>query len=175
MKVILFENVDNLGLPGEICNVKPGYFRNFLGPKGVAVEATPKNLKAIEMRRKKLDEAASKLRDEAMSLGDRLQKLKLEFTLKAGAGGRLFGSVTAHDVAERLAELGFDVDRRRVTLPGPVKTLGTSTAKIKLAGGVQVSVKLVVVSDAPVQEEPEAVEADDEVAADDGEEAEAAE
>lgn len=170
MKVILFQTVDGLGLPGDIAEVKPGHFRNFLAPRSLAVEASPRNLKMLELKRKKLEAEAAKLREANLSLSDRIQKVVLEFKLKAGETGRLFGSVTAHDVADRLIEMGYEVDRKRVALAAPIKTLGNFSAKLRLAGGVAAPIAIVVSADAaPVPESrPEEPDYDEE--GEDGEE-----
>ncbi|MBI1785569.1 50S ribosomal protein L9 [Candidatus Sumerlaeota bacterium] len=149
MKVILFKSVENLGLPGEITEVKAGYFRNFLQPRGIAVEASPGNLKSLEQKRKKLAAEAAKIVKAAEALGEQLKGVTLTFTLKAGENDRLFGSVTTADVADQLAGMGFEIDRKRISLPSSIKTLGTYNAKVKLEGNVNVPIAVIVKRDGP--------------------------
>ena len=144
MKVILFKNLDNLGLPGDITEVKAGYYRNFLLPRGLAAEATPANLKSLELKRKKLKAEADKIVSAARDFGDQIKNAVLKFTLKAGENNRLFGSVTSADIAARLQEMGFDVDRKRVSLSHPFKAVGTYQVKIRLHTNLSTTVNVVV-------------------------------
>lgn len=155
MKVILFENMSNLGLPGDIVEVRPGYYRNYLQPRGAAVEATPQNLKMLELKRNRLREQAEKLRKDAESVGGRLQNVTLNFELKAGANDRLFGSVTSIDIHEKLEALGFELDRRQIVLTTPLKTTGTHPVRVRLSGNVTANINVVVTAEArPDEEEP---------------------
>lgn len=166
MKVILLENVENLGLPGEITSVKAGYYRNFLQPRGLAREATDANLRMLQAKRKKLEDMASKIVKASESLGQQLKGVKLVFTLKAASNNRLFGSVTTADIAARLAELGFDIEKRRISATTHIKTIGNHTVRVRLEGGVVAPITVSVereggaeeVAEAPVEEVAEGEE-----------------
>ena len=148
MKVILLENVDNIGLPGQTADVRPGYYRNFLLPRSLAVEATASNLKGLEHKRKKLEKEAERIMGEARSTGDRLREVSLKFVEKVADQGKLFGSVTAGDIQARLAELGFDIDRRKIGVDH-IKTVGKFTANIKLHTTLSVPITILVEGIAP--------------------------
>jgi len=158
VKVILLENVENLGLPGEITSVKSGYYRNFLQPRGLAQEATDGNLKMIQAKRKKLEEMASKIIKASESLGTQLKGVKLVFTLKAASNNRLFGSVTTADIAARLAELGFEIEKRRISATTHIKSVGAHTVRIRLEGGVVAPISVIVEREGGAEELPEVVE-----------------
>lgn len=170
MKVILFQTVENVGLPGDIAAVKPGYYRNFLGPRGIAVEASPGNLKQLEQKRKKLQEEAAKLVSSAKEVGERLKEATLTFVMRAGENDRLFGSVTSADVAEKLSELGFDVDKRRISVPS-IKTLGKFSARVKLQANMAAPVTIIVERDKSADPVPEPEETEEEESAEEGEKA----
>lgn len=161
MKVILLSNVENVGLAGDVASVKNGYYRNFLGPRSMAVEASAGNLKMMEARRKKLRAEAEKVVQEARDAGAKLRDLTLRFVMKAGANDRLFGSVTAGDIAERLTLEGHPVEKRQVVIPYAIKEVGTFSATVKVHTHVHVPVKVIVEREAVVEEAPEteAVEA----------------
>lgn len=144
MKVILLENMDNLGLPGNLAEVRPGYYRNFLQPRGIAVEATTHNLRALEERRRHLQRKAEVIMNEAKSLGDRLRGVTLKFIEKVGENNRLFGSVTTGDIAARLAELGFEIDRRKIHLSEAIKATGKFIANVKLHTQLSAPVTVIV-------------------------------
>ncbi len=147
MKVILLQNLENVGLPGEITEVRSGYFRNFLCPRGIAVEASPSNLKSLEFKRKKLQAQADKIVKEAQDVAEQLKGVTLKFVQKVGEKDRLFGSVTAADVADQLAALGFEIDKRRISLSSAIKTLGTFSARVKLHAKVAVPLTVIVERD----------------------------
>lgn len=145
MKVILKESVYNLGDQGQVVNVKPGYGRNFLLPRGKAVIATPKSIANAEKIR-----AAAELREQldataAAELSEKLGEVSLTFAVKTNDDGRIFGSVTTQQVADALKEKGYDVDKRKVALSGDVKSLGEYNASISLRGDVKAIVKVWVV------------------------------
>lgn len=145
MKVILTQDVKGLGRAGEVVEVADGYGRNYLVPKGLAVAATGGTIKAIEHQQALVRRRLEKERAEAESLAARLQGASVVVRARAGESGRLFGSVTAADVAEALAQqLGARVDRRRIELEGPIKTLGTYPVTLRLAPGISVAVQVVV-------------------------------
>jgi large subunit ribosomal protein L9 len=147
MELLLKEDVDNLGARGDLVKVKPGYGRNYLLPRGLAIQATPGNKKQIELQRKTI------LKKEAAELGtatqqaDLLKGVTLEFARKVGEHGILYGSVTSMDIAEALAAKGYEIDRRRVLLKEPIKEPGEFEAPIKLHREVTANVKVVVKSE----------------------------
>lgn len=144
MKVILREDVDNLGKSGEIVTVKPGYGRNFLLPRKLAVLASDKNMKALEHDRAVITARQAKLKAAATEQAKTLEGVQLKVTRKVGEQDKLFGSVTALDIAEQLAAKGHKLDRRTIHLPEPIKTVGTHEVEIRLHREVVAKVKLEV-------------------------------
>ncbi|MGE5235458.1 MAG: 50S ribosomal protein L9 [Acidobacteriota bacterium] len=142
MKVILNDYVENLGDRGATCEVKAGYARNYLIPKGLAYQATAGNLTRFRHEQKRWDQKQATEKVEAETLASRLAGLELTFTRRAGEGDALYGSVTASDIAEALEERGFRVERRRVQLASHVKRLGTFSAEIHLHREVRVPITL---------------------------------
>ncbi len=147
MELILRENVPSLGKAGDLVRVKPGYARNFLLPRGLAFEATEGNKKRIagEAKARQARDAAE--RAEAEGLAAQLGQLALSFTAKAGEDGKLFGSVTAGDIAEQLAAKGFEVDKRKIALEHPLKELGFHTVPVKLPHDVHAELKVTVAAE----------------------------
>ena len=144
MNVVLFENVPNLGPQGSVVSVAPGYFRNFLSPRGLAVEATPGNMRRLEDKVKRLQRQAEEQRNEAKTLSEKVEALTLTFRLKAGEQDKLFGSVTNADIAEELKKAGFEIDRHHIVIPEPIKRLGMFTVEVKLHHEVTAKVKVLV-------------------------------
>ena len=144
MELLLKEDVDNLGARGDLVKVKPGYGRNYLLPRGLAIQATPGNKKQIELQRKTILKKEAAERDTATQQADLLKGVTLEFARKVGEHGILYGSVTSMDIAEALAAKGYEIDRRRVLLKEPIKEPGEFEAPIKLHREVTTSVKVVV-------------------------------
>ena len=145
MQLILREDVDNLGRAGELVNVKPGYGRNFLLPKGLAVLATPKNVARVEHEKRMAAGRAAKARKGAEDVAARVEGAQINIARQVGEEDKLFGSVSGRDIADALAEQGITVDHRKVHLGEPIKTLGMHEVKIKLASEVQATVKVWVV------------------------------
>jgi large subunit ribosomal protein L9 len=145
IELILRQDVESLGRAGELVRVKPGYARNFLLPRGLAYEATEGNKKRIagETRARAARQASEKT--EAEAIAARLGALELTLRGKAGEEGKLFGSVTAQDIAGALERAGHTVDRRRIELEHPIKTLGAHTVAIRLHPDVHAEVRLTVV------------------------------
>lgn len=164
MKVILLQNLENLGLPGQIANVKTGYYRNYLMPRKLAAEASESNLKSLEQKRQKLNREAEKIVNEAKTVADRLREVTLKFTEKVAEHDRLFGSVNVAEIAAKLAEQGFDIERRRIMLGAPIKTTGNHTASIRLHANLAVPIKIIVEGEGGPA--PEAATAKPEAAAD---------
>ena len=145
MKVILLKDVPGTGKAGTLSDVKEGHARNFLIPRGLAVEATPGALRALERQHQALQHRADRERDEVTAQVQRLEGLVLEIRGKAGEGGRLFGSVTSQQIAEALAAKGYTVTRKQVELDEPIKVEGFYKVPIRLRPGVVVHVDLNVV------------------------------
>jgi large subunit ribosomal protein L9 len=145
MEVILRDDVKALGKAGELVRVKPGYARNYLLPKGLAYEATEGNKKRIagESRARATKQAVE--RDEAQKVATVLAGLVITLTAKAGEGDRLFGSITAQDIAEAVAAKGHQLDKRRIELEHPIKSLGTHTVPVRLTSDVHADLTVTVV------------------------------
>ena len=148
MKLILREDVENLGKGGELVDVKPGYGRNFLLPRGLAVLANPKNVRELEHQKKIADAKAAKLRASAEAVAKRLADTPVVLKRKVGEQEKLYGSVTALDIVEALAARGLQLDRRTIDLAEPLKTVGDFEVPVKLHREV--------VGKAKVKVEPEA-------------------
>ena len=145
MQVILLEKVVNLGNLGEIVKVRDGYARNFLIPTGRARRATDANKAEFEAKRVELEKQAAAKLAEAQATGEKLSGQTVKLTQKAGVDGRLFGSVTNHDIAEELTKMGFPVAKAQVRMPnGPIKTVGDSTVSVQLHTDVAVEINVAV-------------------------------
>ena len=148
MQVILLDKVVNLGALGDVVKVKDGYARNFLIPSGRARRATQSAIAEFEARRAELEKAAAAKLAEAQALGEKLANVALKITQKAGVDGRLFGSVTNHDVAEELNKQGFAVAKAQVRMPnGPLKLVGDYTVNVSLHTDVHVDVAVTVLGE----------------------------
>ena len=148
MQIILMDKVANLGQLGDVVKVKNGYARNFLIPTGKAKRATESNLKEFEARRAELEKAAADKLAAAQALGEKMNGRTVHITQKAGVDGRLFGSVTNHDIAEALTRIDFKVAKAQVRLPnGPLKTVGEHVVSVAPHTDVVVEVKVVVVGE----------------------------
>jgi len=145
MKVILKEDVDNLGNIGDIVNVANGYARNFLIPRNLGVEANPRNIKQFEHVKRIVGIKAEKLRKEKMDIADKLKAVKLTVKAKAGEEGKLFGSVTSMDVQQELAGQGFEIDKKKIVIEPPIKRLGEYDVKVKLHSDVVADIKVEVI------------------------------
>jgi len=144
MEVILREDVKSLGKAGDLVKVKPGYARNFLLPKGLAYEATEGNRKRIMAESKARVARAAEETSAAKAIADQLAGVSVTLARKAGEGDRLFGSITAQDIADALAKQGHAVDRRKIELEHPIKTLGAHTVPIRLHHEVQAELGVTV-------------------------------
>ena len=145
MEVILRRAVDNLGHPGDLVKVSAGYARNFLLPRGYAFEATPGNRKRIEQERQRLEAAETGRRDEAQAVADRLAEVSLTFSARVGEEGKLFGSVTAADIAQQLEAQGHHVEKRQIDLHEPIRSLGVYRVPIRLHADVRPEIKVWVI------------------------------
>ena len=147
MKIILNQAIDSLGREGEILDVKAGYARNYLIPKGWAKQATRINIAATQKEIEAKEKKEAKTRDNLEALGKLLDKLSLKFELKAGEEGRLFGSVTSQMIVDAIAEKGFTIDKKEVELPESIKHVGKYFVEIKLGQGYSGRVKLKVAAE----------------------------
>jgi len=144
MEVILRQDVDELGLEGDIVKVAKGYARNFLVPNGLALEASPQNMKVLELQRKKIEAKRLKGKEHAEKLKETIGQLVIQIFQKAGDEGKLYGSVTSMDIASYLEAHGIDIDRRKIILDKPIKALGEYTVPVRVYPKVTASVKVIV-------------------------------
>ena len=144
IQVILSEDVHNLGDAGEIVRVKPGFARNFLIPQGKAMPATAERVNEVEHKKRVIAEKRAKELKDLQAVKAKLDGMALEITAQAGEEGRLFGSVTAANLAELLAEKGLEVDRRKIVLGEPIKSVGEHTVAVRLRSDVQAEFKVTV-------------------------------
>lgn len=142
MKVILKENIDTLGHIGDIVKVAPGYARNYLVPKGLAIEATVKNAKALDHVKRQMEYKKNKVLEQARGLAARIEAISLNLSHQAGEEGKLFGAVTNMELAEQLKALGIDIDRKRILLAEPLKHVGEFTATVKIHPEVNANLKV---------------------------------
>lgn len=148
MKLILREDVENLGKGGELVDVKPGYGRNFLLPRGLAVVANPKNVRELEHQKSVASAKAAKLKASAEAVAKRLKETPVTLKRKVGEQDKLYGSVTALDIAEALSARGLTIDRRSIDLADPIKTVGEFEVPVKLHSEVVGKAKVKVEADA---------------------------
>jgi large subunit ribosomal protein L9 len=156
MRVILSEEVPNLGDAGDVVTVKAGFGRNYLLPQGKALLATAGRVKEIEHKRRVIEEKEKKEVNRLGSVGDRLAAVDLSFSMFASAEGRLFGSVTNADIAARFAEQGVPIERRKIQLREPIKQIGSHEITVRLHREVIRALSVTVVSAGAPPEEPEA-------------------
>lgn len=147
MKIILIENVENIGRRGEIKEVANGLARNHLLPKKMAVEATPGNVKVWEQKLKSIKEKDAKILEDARELAESLSSVSLQIPVKAGEEGKIFGSVTSQHITDRLNELGYEISKKDVQLEDPIKTLGSHTVDIRLHPEVRVNITVDVTAE----------------------------
>ena len=132
MKVVLKDDIKNVGKMGQIVDVADGYARNYLVPRGLAVEANTKNLKAVEHEKKIIQEKAKKIKNSAQTMSDKISTMTLVIKAKAGDEGKLFGAVTSMDIAELLKNEGIEMDKKKIFLDEPIKRLGSYSVNIKI-------------------------------------------
>ena len=142
MKVILKENIETLGHIGDIVKVAPGYARNYLLPKGLVIEATIKNAKALEHDKRQMEYKKNKVLEQAKQFAARIEALSFVLSHQAGEEGKLFGSVTNMEIADRLKAEGIEVDRKKILLADPIKHLGEFTVAIKVHPEVTANLKV---------------------------------
>lgn len=145
MQVILKEDVKDLGRIGDVVEVKDGYARNFLIPRGLAVEANPKNIKALEHEKRKIQEAAKKLRSSAEDVKLMIESKTIIIKAKAGEEDKLFGSVTAMDIAEALKKEGIEIDKKKIIIEEPIKRLGDYNVTVKIHPEISAKLNIQVI------------------------------
>ncbi len=145
MKVILLEDVKSLGKKGDIVNVSDGYARNMILPKKLGVEATSKNLNDLKLQKANMERKAQENLDTAKAFAEELKGKEVVLTLKVGEGGKTFGSVSSKEISEGAKEqLHLDIDRKKLVLPNPIKTLGSTMVQIRLHPQVMGEIKVTV-------------------------------
>jgi large subunit ribosomal protein L9 len=144
MEVILREDVTGLGIIGDVVKVKPGYARNYLLPRGMAVLADRRNLKELEHHKRIIDAKKKRERGSVEAVARNLEGLQVETEARAGRGGKLFGSVTNMDISKLLAEKDFDIDRRRIELSEPIKAIGNYEAVVRVGQDIRATIKIQV-------------------------------
>jgi len=144
MKVILTKDLDNLGRAGALVEVNPGYGRNYLLPRKLALPATEKNIRQLEHQKSGILARAAKEKQNMTAMAAKLNAIEVKFTRKVGEQNKLFGSVTSKDVHEQLAAQGYQVERKQVHLPEPLKEIGTHQVEVKLHAEVSAKVKVTI-------------------------------
>jgi large subunit ribosomal protein L9 len=147
MKIILRKNVDNLGKIGDIVNVKDGYARNYLIPRGYAYLAKEGAIKRIEIEKKQYLKQVEKTKEDAKLLAAKISDTQITVKMKVGEDSKLYGSVTSQMIAEELAAKGFDIDKRYILIEDTIKTLGIFDVKVKLHSEVMTSIKVWVIDE----------------------------
>jgi large subunit ribosomal protein L9 len=141
--VVLTEDLSNVGKSGELVRVRPGFARNYLVPRGLAISATAENVARIEHEKKVVEARTTKQKGEAVELAQKLSSAKITIERPVGEGDRLYGSVTSRDIEEALSAQGFSVDRRRIAME-PLKSLGTYPVTIRLATSVTATIEVTI-------------------------------
>ncbi|MBP6909069.1 MAG: 50S ribosomal protein L9 [Candidatus Saccharicenans sp.] len=144
MKVILLESVEKVGKKGDVLNVAPGFARNYLIPRQLAMEVTPSNIKMVEMRQKALKKKEEKERLTYQEMINKLNEVQLQISRRSSEKDIIFGSVSAGDIQVELAKLGFDVDKKKIMLDEPIKRLGTFTVPVKIYHDERAEIKVTV-------------------------------
>ncbi len=147
MKVILKDDIENLGDIGEVVDVANGYARNYLFPRGLAVEANPKSIKQFEHVKRTMAAKIEKVKKEKQSVADKISEIKLSFKAKAGDDGKLFGSITNMDIQKELSAQGVDIDRKKIIINEPIKRTGEYDIQIKLHSDIIANVKTEIVAE----------------------------
>jgi large subunit ribosomal protein L9 len=148
MKVILTKDLENLGKAGALVEVKPGYGRNYLLPRQLAVLATAKNMRQLDHEKAGILARASKEKANMDAMAKKLSAIEVRFTRKVGEQNKLFGSVTSKDVHEQLTAQGYQVERKQIHLPEPLKEIGTHQVEVKLHSEVSAKVKVTIAAEA---------------------------
>ncbi len=148
MEVILREDVADLGSVGDVVKVKPGFARNYLLPRGLAIVADKRNVRVLEHQKRLAADKRERDRRHAQTLADRVSSLRVIIKARAGEEGKLFGSVTNLDIERALAEQGHVIERRRIRLEEPIKSIGEHVVPVHLAAGVKSTVTVIVEAEA---------------------------
>jgi large subunit ribosomal protein L9 len=146
MEIILTENVEGLGTIGDQVKVKPGYGRNYLVPRGLAVVANTRNVKELEHQKRQMERKMQKVTQAAELQKKKVESVTCVLALRAGEDGKLFGSVTTMEIGAKLADAGVEVDRKKIQLEEPIKSLGEYEVPVKLDAGVVANIKVSVVA-----------------------------
>jgi large subunit ribosomal protein L9 len=147
MKVVLKDDVKNVGKMGQIADVADGFARNYLLPKGLAIEASTKNVKSMEHEKRIIQEKAKKIRNSALDLSQKISAMTLVIKAKAGEEGKLFGAVTTMDIAEQMKNEGIEIDKKRISLDEPIKRIGTYSVSVKVHPEVSTQINVQVVEE----------------------------
>jgi len=147
MKVILKENVESLGKAGDTLKVSDGYARNFLIPRGFAIEASSKSMKTLEQEKKHILQRVDRERKKAELLVEKINGVTCAISRRVGEQDKLFGSVTTKDIEKSLLEQGIEIDRKTILLEEPIKSLGEFPVKIRLQPGITAEIKIMVVAE----------------------------
>src|SRR3954470_19179526 len=150
-EILLVKPVDGLGGEGDQVKVRAGYARNYLLPRGIAVPLTSANRKQVEALKKRRGLREAEELSGAQELAKKLEKVSMAFAVKTGEGGKMFGAITATDIHEKLTAAGVEIEKRRILLHSPVKTLGQHTVKVKLHADVTIELNFDVVSENPIE------------------------
>ncbi|MCR6656042.1 MAG: 50S ribosomal protein L9 [Opitutus sp.] len=150
-EILLVKPVENLGGEGDQVKVRAGYARNFLLPRGIAVPLTRANRKQVEALKKRRAEREAQELSGAQEIAKKLEKTSLAFAVKTGEGGKMFGAITANDIHDKLVASGIEIEKKRIHLHTPVKTLGQHSVKVKLHADVSVDLNFDVVSENPIE------------------------
>ncbi|ROL62046.1 50S ribosomal protein L9 [Bacteroidetes/Chlorobi group bacterium ChocPot_Mid] len=147
MKVILRQDVDNLGQMGSIVNVKPGYARNYLIPRELAYHATPNALRIFELEKKQFEKIRAFEKADAEKISAQIADLQISIPMKVGEEGRLYGSVTSQMIAQELELRGYEIDKRQIIIEDAIKTLGVFDVKVRLHTDITANLKIWVISE----------------------------
>ncbi|MCK9263724.1 MAG: 50S ribosomal protein L9 [Desulfomonilia bacterium] len=144
MKVVLLETIEGIGSVGQELKVKDGYARNFLIPKGLALMASDKNIKAFRDKIQSRIKSEAKSKEHAQKFAEQLESVSLNYSMKTGQEGKLFGSITPAQIFDSLKEKGFEVDKKKIVLPEPIRHVGTHEVTVRLYPGVSAQLKVEV-------------------------------
>lgn len=147
MKIVLKDDVKNIGKMGQIIDVADGYARNYLVPRGLAIEANTKNIKALEHEKRIIEKKAKKIKNSAQELSNKISAMTFTIKAKAGDEGKLFGSVTTMDIAELLQKEGIEIDKKKISLDEPIKRLGSYSVNVKIHSEISTQLKVEVIQE----------------------------
>lgn len=147
MKVILQKDVKGIGKAGDIVNVSDGYGRNYLLPRGLAIDATKSNINVLNEKKKAEEKKRQKEVEAAQEIAKKLSQETIKLKVKTGENGKLFGSITSKDIQDELNKRGYDIDKKKINLADAIKTTGTFNVDVKLYPGIQAKIKVEVVGE----------------------------